>query len=180
MQLIQVFPFETAPRYLIRDSNGIYGEQVRKTLAMLGTKEKVIAYRSPWQNGYAERFGGSLRRECLDHVIIFNERHLRQVLKEYIVYHHRSRTHLGLFVLILTIARSMKSSLFTMIAIILLTTSFFVVGLELLLNRFSAGRWSIAWSSVTFACAMPVAMISLYLRRRLRSRQEEIRKVLHL
>jgi putative transposase len=96
LQLIQGFPFETAPRYLIRDAVGIYGEQVRKTLAMLGTKEKVIAYQSPWQNGYCERLGGSLRRECLDHVIIFSERHLRRVLKEYVVYYRRSRTHLGL------------------------------------------------------------------------------------
>lgn len=81
---------------------------------------------------------------------------------------------------ILAIVRCMKPSLFTMIAIILLTTSFFVVGLELLLNRFYVGRWFIAWSSVTFACAIPVAMILFYLRKRLRSRQEEIRKVLHL
>lgn len=96
LQLIQAFPFETAPLYLIRDSDGIYGEQVRKTLAMLATKEKVIAYRSPWQKGYCERLGGSLRRECLDHVIILGERHLRRVLKEYVAYYHRSRTHLGL------------------------------------------------------------------------------------
>ena len=81
---------------------------------------------------------------------------------------------------ILAIARRMKPSLFTMIAIILLTASFFAVGLELLLNRFDAGRWSIVWSSVTLACALPVALILFYLRRRLRSRQEEIRKVLHL
>jgi putative transposase len=96
LQLIQAFPFETAPRYLIRDSDGIYGEQVSKTLAMLGTKEKVITYRSPWQNGYCERLGGSLRRECLDHMIVLGERHLRRVLKEYVAYYHRSRTHLGL------------------------------------------------------------------------------------
>jgi putative transposase len=96
LQLMQAFPFEIAPRYLIRDSDGIYGEQISKTLAMLGTKEKVIAYRSPWQNGYCERLGGSLRRECLDHVIVLNERHLRRVLKEYVAYYHRSRTHLGL------------------------------------------------------------------------------------
>ena len=96
LQLIQAFPFETAPRYLIRDSDGIYGEQVHKTLAMLGTKEKVIAYQSPWQNGYCERLGGSLRRECLDHVIVLGERHLRRVLKKYVAYYHRSRTHLGL------------------------------------------------------------------------------------
>jgi transposase InsO family protein len=95
-QLIQAFLFKTAPRYLIRDSDGIYEEKVRKTLTMLGTKEMVIAYQSPWQNGYCERLGGSLRRECLDHVIIFSERHLRRVLKEYVAYYHRSRTHLGL------------------------------------------------------------------------------------
>ncbi len=81
---------------------------------------------------------------------------------------------------ILVIARRMKPPLFTMIAIILLTASLCAVGLDLLLSRFDTGRWSIAWSSVTFACALPVAMILFYLRRRLRSRQEEIRKVLHL
>ena len=96
LQLIQAFPFESAPRYLIRDRDGIYGQQVPDTLKMLGTKQIVISRRSPWQNGYCERVIGSIRRECLDHVIVLGERHLRRVLKEYLAYYHRSRTHLGL------------------------------------------------------------------------------------
>ncbi|MBU8871401.1 MAG: integrase core domain-containing protein [Gemmatimonadales bacterium] len=96
LQLIQAFPFEAAPRYLIRDRDGIYGQQVPNTLKILGTRQVIISRRSPWQNGYCERIIGSIRRECLDHLIILNERHLRRVLKEYFTYYHRSRTHLGL------------------------------------------------------------------------------------
>jgi len=96
LQLIQAFPFESAPRYLIRDRDGIYGQQVPDTLKMLGTRQVVNSRRSPWQNGYCERIIGSIRRECFDHVIILNERHLRRVLKAYLAYYHRSRTHLGL------------------------------------------------------------------------------------
>ena len=96
LQLILAFPFDTAPRYLIRDRDIIYGQQVQNTLKMLGTKQVVISYRSPWQNCYCERIIGSIRRECLDHVIVLNDRHLRRVLKEYLAYYHRSRTHLGL------------------------------------------------------------------------------------
>jgi len=62
----------------------------------MGIEQIVTAPRSPWQNGYCERVVGSIRRECLDHVIVLNEKHLRRVLKEYLVYYHRSRTHLGL------------------------------------------------------------------------------------
>ncbi|MBU8870212.1 MAG: integrase core domain-containing protein [Gemmatimonadales bacterium] len=96
MQLIQAFPFDSAPRYLIRDRDGIYGQQVLDTLKMLDTKQVVTSRRSPWQNGYCERIIGSIRREFLDHVILLGERHLRRVLKEYFAYYHRSRTHLGL------------------------------------------------------------------------------------
>ena len=93
LQLIQAFPFDTAPRYVIRDRDSIYG---KKVVATLGIEEKVIGYQSPWQNGYVERVIGSIRRECLDHVIVFGERHLRRVLREYVAYYHGSRTHLGL------------------------------------------------------------------------------------
>ena len=96
LQLIQAFPFDTAPRYVIRDRDSIYGEKVVATLGALGIEGKVIGYQSPWQNGYVERVVGSIRRECLDHVIVFGERHLRHVLREYIAYYHESRTHLGL------------------------------------------------------------------------------------
>lgn len=96
LQLIQAFPFDTAPRYVIRDRDSIYGEKVVETLRVLGIEEKVISYQSPWQNGFAERVIGSIRRECLDHVIVFGERHLRRVLREYVAYYHEARTHLGL------------------------------------------------------------------------------------
>lgn len=62
----------------------------------MGIQEVLTAYRSPWQNGYIERLNGSIRRDCLDHVIIWNERHLREVLKDYLAYYHKDRTHLGL------------------------------------------------------------------------------------
>jgi transposase InsO family protein len=96
LQLIQTFPFDSAPRYLIRDRDGIYGQAVVTALQMMRIKQIVTAPRSPWQNGYCERVIGSIRRECLDHVIVINERHLRRVLKNYVAYYHESRTHLGL------------------------------------------------------------------------------------
>jgi transposase InsO family protein len=95
-QLRQAFPFETAPRYLIRDRDAIYGDEVRRCLASLNIEEVITAPRSPWQNPYAERIIGSLRRECLDHVIVLNERHLRRIISSYLDYYHRSRPHMGL------------------------------------------------------------------------------------
>jgi len=96
LQLIQAFPFDLAPRYLIRDRDGVYGPRIVDTLDLLGIEQIVTAPRSPWQNGYCERVIGTIRRECLDHVIVLNEKHLRRVLKEYLAYYHGSRTHLGL------------------------------------------------------------------------------------
>lgn len=96
LQLVQAFPFDTAPRYLIRDRDGIYGQKVVDTIDILGIEQIVTAPRSPWQNGYCERVIGTIRRECLDHVIVLGEQHLRRVLKEYLAYYHVSRTHLGL------------------------------------------------------------------------------------
>jgi len=84
LQLTQAFPFESAPQYLIRDRDGIYGHRVTETIAALGIEQIVTAPRSPWQNGYCERVIGSIRRECLDHVIVLGERHLRRVLKKYL------------------------------------------------------------------------------------------------
>ncbi len=95
-QLRQAFPFETAPRYLIRDRDGIYGDEVRRCLRSPRIEEVVAAPRSPWQNPYCERLIGTLRRELLDQVIVLNERQLRRPLSSYLDYYHRSRPHMRL------------------------------------------------------------------------------------
>ena len=95
-QLVEAFPFDTAPRYLQRDRDAIYGKKVRRRIKSLGIEEVVSAPCSPWQNPYVERVIGSIRRDCLDHVIVLNERHLRRILREYIDYYHTCRTHLSL------------------------------------------------------------------------------------
>jgi transposase InsO family protein len=95
-QIIEAFPDETAPRYLVRDRDAIYGDVFQRRVAGMGIVEVVAAPSSPWQNPYAERLIGSLRRECLDHVIILNQRHLRRMLTRYAAYYHRARTHLSL------------------------------------------------------------------------------------
>ena len=95
-QIREAFPWGTAPRYLIRDRDGAYGQSLRSTVTAMGVEEVVTAPRSPWQNPYVERLIGSVRRECLDHSIILNERHLRRILGPYFDYYHGSRTHLSL------------------------------------------------------------------------------------
>jgi putative transposase len=95
-QLREAFPFETAPRYLIRDRDGIYGAEVRRCLASLNIDEVVTASRSPWQSPYVERMIGSIRRELLDQVIVLSEVHLRQILSSYLNYYHQARPHMGL------------------------------------------------------------------------------------
>ena len=95
-QIAEVFPWDTAPRFLLRDQDGIYGHDFVRRVDAMGIEQVVIAARSPWQNPYAERIIGSIRRECLDHVIVFNEAHLRRILSRYFRYHHGARTHLGL------------------------------------------------------------------------------------
>ena len=95
-QLVEAFPEASAPRWLLRDRDSIYDDHVRRRIASLGITEVVSSPRSPWQNPYVERVIGSIRRECLDHVIILNDRHLRRMLRAYLAYYHRSRTHLGL------------------------------------------------------------------------------------
>src|ERR1700674_5018303 len=90
------FPWETAPGFLLRDRDASYGSVFSKRVAAMGITEVVTAPRSPWQNAYVERVIGSIRRECLDQVVIFNERHLRHVLASYVDYYHRARTHLSL------------------------------------------------------------------------------------
>ncbi len=95
-QIREAFPWDTGPRHLIRDRDGIYGATFRATVAAMGIEDVVTAPRSPWQNPYVERVIGSIRRECLNHVIVLNEHHLRQILSSYLDYYHRSRTHLSL------------------------------------------------------------------------------------
>src|SRR6202158_2219909 len=95
-QVTEAFPWDTAPRYLLRDRDASYGQHFRKQVDAMGITEVVSAARSPWQNAYVERVIGSIRRECLDYIVICNERHLRRVLSTYIDYYHRSRTHLSL------------------------------------------------------------------------------------
>ncbi len=96
LQLTQAFPFYTAPRFLIRDRDGIYGKKVIDTLKAMDIQQIVTSRKSPWQNGYCERVIGTFRRECLDHIIVLNHWHLRKILRQYIDYYHESRTHLGL------------------------------------------------------------------------------------
>jgi putative transposase len=95
-QVIDAFPWDDAPRYLLRDRDRIYGACFRQCVRSMGIDEVVIAPRSPWQNPYVERLIGSIRRECLDHVIVLHERHLRRLLTSYLRYYHRWRTHRAL------------------------------------------------------------------------------------
>ena len=95
-QITEAFPWDEAPAHLIRDRDAAYGLAVTRRLAAMGIRDHPIAPRSPWQNGHAERLIGSIRRECLDHIVIFGEAHLRQVLKAYAAYYNHVRTHLAL------------------------------------------------------------------------------------
>jgi len=95
-QLVQAFPWDSAPRFLLRDRDGSYAQVFSQTSIALGIEEVLTAPHSPWQNPYCERMVGSIRRECLDHVIILSERRLRRILKSYFNYYERSRTHLAL------------------------------------------------------------------------------------
>jgi putative transposase len=94
-QLREAVPWNEMPRYLIRDRDSSFHAWATTAIAT-GIREVVTAARSPWQNAYAERLIGSIRRECLDHVIVWNERGLQRVLKAYVAYYQRSRTHLSL------------------------------------------------------------------------------------
>jgi putative transposase len=95
-QLLEACAQEEAPRYLIRDRDRVYGERFSCQAETLEIREVVIAPRSPWQNAYAERVIGSIRRECLDHIVVIGERHLRRILSQYVGYYNRTRTHLAL------------------------------------------------------------------------------------
>ena len=94
-QIRNAFPWDTAPRYLLRDRDGTYSQDVRACLEAMEIEEVRTAPQSPWQNPYVERLIGSMRRECVDHVIVLNERSLQRILRSYVDYYHHWRTHLG-------------------------------------------------------------------------------------
>jgi transposase InsO family protein len=91
-QIVEAFPWETARPYLVHDNDGAYGPVFTRRVRAMGIRDR----RSPWQNPYAERLIGTLRRDCLDHVLIFGVRHLRRVLAAYAAYYNETRTHLSL------------------------------------------------------------------------------------
>jgi len=95
-QIVDAFPDDSAPAYLLRDRDQVYGEQFRHRVKGMRIEEVLTAPHSPWQNPFVERLIGSVRRECLDHVVVLSERHLCRILTRYFAYYHRSRTHLSL------------------------------------------------------------------------------------
>ncbi len=95
-QLTEACGWEPAPKYIVRDRDRVYGEVFTRRLRAMGIRDRPTAPRSPWQNGHTERLIGSIRRECLDHVVVFGERHLRHVLLSYMQYYNGVRTHLSL------------------------------------------------------------------------------------
>ena len=95
-QLTEACGWEQIPRYLIRDRDGAYGEIFMRRVRSIGIRDRPTSPRSPWQNAYAERLIGSIRRECIDHIVVFGERHLRHVLLSYMSYYNGTRTHLSL------------------------------------------------------------------------------------
>jgi transposase InsO family protein len=95
-QIVDAFPWDTAPRYLLRDRDSIYSTAFQQRVSHMGIEEVKIALRSPWQNPCCERVIGSIRRDALDHVIIFDERHLCRVLRSYVNYYHQWRVHQSL------------------------------------------------------------------------------------
>jgi transposase InsO family protein len=95
-QITEAFPWDEAPRYLIRDRDRIYGSVVTRRLRAMGIRDRPTAPASPWQNGFAERLIGSIRRECVDHIIVLGEMHLRRILRSYARYYNDIRTHRSL------------------------------------------------------------------------------------
>jgi transposase InsO family protein len=95
-QLTEALGWEQAPRYIVRDRDGVYGDVFIRRLRAMGIRDRPTAPRSPWQNGQSERLIGSIRRDCLDHVVVFGELHLRHVLRSYAKYYNQARTHLSL------------------------------------------------------------------------------------
>jgi transposase InsO family protein len=95
-QIIEAFPWASAPTYLVRDNDKAYGHAFLRRMMAMGIRDRPISPRSPWQNGHMERLIGTLRRDCLDRMLIFGEAHLRQILAAYACYYNDSRTHLSL------------------------------------------------------------------------------------
>jgi transposase InsO family protein len=95
-QLLEAFPWDSAPRYLLRDRDGCYGDKFQETAKWLGIHEVLTAPRSPWQNAYVERLISSIRRECLDHVLVFHEVGLRGILKDFFQYYEACRTNISI------------------------------------------------------------------------------------
>jgi transposase InsO family protein len=95
-QIVEACPWDTAPKYLLRDRDGIYGHHFQSRVQNMGMNEVKTAPQSPWQNPYVERLIGSIRRDCLDHMIVLNEGHLKRILTGYFNYYHDDRTHLSL------------------------------------------------------------------------------------
>jgi transposase InsO family protein len=95
-QITDAFPWDEAPDCMIRDRDASYGHAVTRRLAAMGIRDHPTAPQSPWQNGHAERLIGSIRRECLDHIVVFGEAHLRRILAAYTGYYNELRTHLSL------------------------------------------------------------------------------------
>jgi len=95
-QIVDAFPDDSAPSYLLRDRDSVYGHVFRQRLKGMGVGEVLTAPHSPWQNPFAERLIGSIRRECLNHIVVLGEQHLRRTLARYFAYYHGARTHLSL------------------------------------------------------------------------------------
>jgi transposase InsO family protein len=95
-QITEAFPWTSAPAYLVRDNDRAYGHVFTSRVRAMGIRDRPISPHSPWQNGYAERLIGTLRRECLDQIVIFGEKHLRRILFAYAAYYNQARTHLAL------------------------------------------------------------------------------------
>jgi len=95
-QLREAFPYDSSPKYLIFDRASNFNQEVVGTIKSFGIEPKRTSFRSPWQNGVAERWVGNCRRDLLDHVIIINERHLKRLMCDYVRYYHKDRTHLAL------------------------------------------------------------------------------------
>jgi transposase InsO family protein len=95
-QLREAFPFDQVPRFLLRDRDGIFGSEFRRDVKAMGIQEVLSTPRSPWERAYVERVIGTIRRECLDHVIVFNQATLYRHVKSFLAYYHESRTHLSL------------------------------------------------------------------------------------
>jgi transposase InsO family protein len=95
-QITEAFPWDRAPKYLIRDNDRAFGAAFKARVRAMGIRDRPTSFRSPWQNGFAERLIGSVRRECTDHLIVFSEEHLRRILAKYSTYYNEVRTHLAL------------------------------------------------------------------------------------